>query len=140
MHAQLAREKSPLIEWSFERMMNLDRAHGANLANLAGFLESIPATRISAVLTEKLADIYDLQGKPSSAIDTWQKALTLNPSPQQRIRIRRTLAEKLITAGRETDALQDWRQLLAESPDYPGAANIRDAIQSLEQKNANTKK
>ena len=95
-HAQLAREHNPLLEWSFDRLVNLDLAHGVRAPPLAKFLEAVPATAQSAVLTEKLASLYAAQGKPSSAINAFQTALKLNPSPQQRLRIRRHLAEELL--------------------------------------------
>jgi len=41
-----------------------------------------------------------MQGKPSSAIITYQRALTLNPSPEQRIRIRLTLGENFCAEPR----------------------------------------
>jgi uncharacterized protein (TIGR03790 family) len=140
IHAQLAREKNPLIEWSFNRLVNLDLVHGLRAPQLANFLENVPATAQSAVLTEKLANLYDESGKTESAIDTWQRALTLKPTPQQRIRIRRTLADKLVADGRDADAAENWRQLIAEEPDYSGLPIVREKLQELEQKIAAEKK
>ena len=105
-HAQLAREHNPLLEWSFDRLVNLDLAHGVRAPPLAKFLEAVPATAQSAVLTEKLASLYAAQGKPSSAINAFQTALKLNPSPQQRLRIRRHLAEELLAQNRAADAAE----------------------------------
>jgi uncharacterized protein (TIGR03790 family) len=130
-HAQLARTHNPLLEWSFERMVNLDQARGAREAQLARFLENLPATARSAVLTEKLGDIYDAWGKPSSAITAWQQALKLNPSPQQRIRIRRTLEPKLMAEGRKADAIDDDQKLLAECPQYPGKPQVEAELKDL---------
>jgi cytochrome c-type biogenesis protein CcmH/NrfG len=56
----------------------------------------------------------------------------LNPTPQQRIRIRRTLAEKLVAGGRVADAIQNWKQLIAESPDYPGLPIVQEKLRELE--------
>jgi uncharacterized protein (TIGR03790 family) len=133
-HAQLAHAHNPLIEWSFDRLINLDLVKGVRAPQLAEFLENIPATAQSAVLTEKLAALYAASGKPSSAIATYQAALKLNPSPQQRIRIHLTLAEKLREQNREADAVDNYRQLIAEAPDYAGLAQIRDQLKTLEQK------
>jgi uncharacterized protein (TIGR03790 family) len=138
LHAEFARTHNPLIEWSYLRIVDLGLVHGAPVAKLAAFLETIPATTNSAVLTEKLADLYEMQGKPSSAIITYQRALTLNPSPEQRIRIRLTLGEKLLAQNREADALEKYKQLLAESPDYPGKASVEARLTMLEQKLAGT--
>jgi hypothetical protein len=138
LHAQFARTHNPLIEWSYLRVMNLRLVHGASVAQLAAFLETIPATANSAVLTEKLADLYEMQGNPSSAIGTCQLALTRNPSPEQRIRIRLTLGEKLLAQHREADALENYKQLLNESPDYPGKPSVEAKLAALEQKPAGT--
>ena len=138
LHAQLARTKNPLIEWSFERLVNLDLVHGAREPQLEKFLEDLPATATSAVLTEKLAGLYDSLGKPSSAIAAWQNALKLNPSPQQRVRLRSILAEKLLAQGREVDAMENWRQFIAEAPDYPGKSAVEEKLKSLEDKSAGT--
>ena len=75
LHAELARRHSPLIEWSYLRLVNLDIARGIPPTKLIGFLENLPTTAQSSVLTEKLAEFYEAQGKPFSAIDTWQRAL-----------------------------------------------------------------
>lgn len=133
LHARLARTHDPLIEWSFLRLIDRDRARGARDPQLAKLLEGLPATATSAVLTEKLAELYDAAGKPESAIDTWEQALKLAPSPQQRIRIRRTLELKLLAAGRKADAIADDQQLLAESPQYPGRPQVEAELKSLEQ-------
>ena len=138
LHAQLSRTKSPLLEWSFDRLVNLDLVRGAREPQLEKFLEELPTTAKSAVLTEKLANLYDALGKPSSAINAWQAALKLDPSPQQRIRLRRVLGEKLLAQGREADAVDNYQQLLAEAPDYPGKPQIVEQLLALEQKNAGT--
>ena len=137
-YAQLSRTKSPFLEWSFERLVNLNLVRGTREPQLEKILEGLPATAASAVLTEKLADLYDALGKPSSAIGGWQAALKLNPSPQQRIRIRRILAEKLLAQGREADAMENYKRLLAEAPDYPGKPQIEEKLLALEHKNSGT--
>jgi uncharacterized protein (TIGR03790 family) len=138
LHAEFARTHNPLIEWSYLRIVDLGLVRGASVAKLASFLETIPATTNSAVLTEKLADFYQQLGKPFSAIGTYQRALTLNPSPEQRLRIRLTLGEKLLAQKREADAIENYRQLLKESPDYPGKPAIEAKLAALEPKPADT--
>lgn len=133
LHARLARTQNPLLEWSFERLVNLDLVHQVREPQLEKFLENLPATARSAILTEKLAVIYALLGKPSSAIAAWQTALTLNPSPQQRLRLRRILGEKLLVAGRKADAIENDEKLLAEAPDYAGKSQIEAELKALAQ-------
>ena len=139
LHDQLVRRRSPLIEWSFNQMVNIDYVRGVRAPVLSSFLEKTPTTGQSAVLTEKLAELYEKIGKPSSAIETWQHALKLNPTAQQRIRLHLILAEKLLAAGRDADATENWRQLIADSPSYPGIANAQEHLKQLEQKLAATK-
>jgi len=131
VHARLARTQNSMIEWSFERLVNLDLAHGARETQLEKFMEELPATAKSAVLTEKLATIYESLGKPSSAIAAWQQALTLNPSPEQRIGIRLKLEEKLLAQGRTADAIDNDQKLLAEAPNYPGKSQIEEQLKTL---------
>jgi uncharacterized protein (TIGR03790 family) len=138
LHAELARQHSPLIEWSHLRAVDLGLAHGVPVAQTINYLENTDTTTNSAVLTEKLADLYTMRGKPSSAIDTYEAALICNPSPEQRIRIRLTLGEKLADAGRDTDAVENYKQLLKESPGYPGKPSIEKKLALLEKKPANT--
>jgi uncharacterized protein (TIGR03790 family) len=138
LHAELARRHDPLIEWSYLRLVNLERARGLSIATLVNFLENLDAATNSAVLTEKLADFYRMQGKPSSAIGTYQRALAFNPSPEQRIRIRLELGEELLAQNRDADAIEHYQQLLKEAPDYPGKPNIEAKLAALEQKLAGT--
>ncbi len=138
LHEALAHRHSPLLEWSFLRLMNLDQVHGLPVAQLANFLENLGATTNSAVLSEKLADYYEMQGKPSSAIETYQLALTRNPSPEQRIRIRLTLGDKLVTQSREIEAIENYKRLLKEAPDYPGRPSVEAKLAALEQKFSGT--
>ena len=137
-HVEFVRQHNPLVEWSHLRVVDLALAHGAPVVQLVNYLEGIGTTTNSAVLTEKLANLYVAQGKPSSAIETFQRALTLNPSPEQRIRIRLTLGEKLLAQNREADALENYKQLLKESPDYPGKSLVEEKLTALEQKFAGT--
>ena len=134
LHEALARRHSPLIEWSYLRLVNLDRVRGLPLARLANFLDNLETTTNSAVLTEKLADYYEMLGKPSSAIETYQLALTRNPSPEQRIRIHLTLGDKLAAQSRKAEAIENYKLLLRKAPDYPGRPAIEARLAALEQK------
>jgi uncharacterized protein (TIGR03790 family) len=133
LHQELTERHSPLVEWSFLRLVNMDLARGRSAAYLANLIETTGVATNSAVLTEKLADLYAMEGKPSPAIDACERALTLNPSPEQRIRLRLTLAEKLKAQDFAAAARRDYQKLLEESPDYPGKAAIEEKINALGQ-------
>ncbi|HTA94499.1 MAG TPA: TIGR03790 family protein [Verrucomicrobiae bacterium] len=124
LNAKLSLEHNPLDEWSYLRLANLGLVHGTPMKEVSGLLENLDVATNSAVLTEKLADLYNAQGKPSSAIETYQHALKLNPSPQQKIRIRLVLAGKLTDLKRQKDTCDDLQKLLDENPDYPDRFSI----------------
>jgi uncharacterized protein (TIGR03790 family) len=133
LQVELSHAHSPLVEWSYLRLVDLSLAHGTSNWELSSLLENLDATTNSAVLTEKLADLYEAEGKPFSAIENYRRALKLNPSPEQRIQIRLTLGEKLLAQDSDADAIEDYKQLLEESPDYPGKNSIEDKLNTLEQ-------
>jgi uncharacterized protein (TIGR03790 family) len=134
LSAKLPQQHSPLLEWLYQRAVNMAMIRGAPPAQMENFLENLPLTSTSAVLTEKLAELCDYQGKPDAAIEFYRQALKLNPSPEQRIRIRLALGKELLAQNDATAAVQDYQALLSESPDYPGKDSIAGQIAGLEQK------
>ena len=134
LHLELEAKKSPLVEWSHLRVVNLNLVRGTPPSQTIGYLEQEDATRQSAVLQEKLGDLCVAEGKPSSAIHAYQQALKLNPSRQQRIRLRLTLGEKLTVAGRDEEALTNYHNFLEESPGYPEKVSILRKLVALAQK------
>lgn len=143
LHEELEARHSPLLEWSHLRVANLTLARGGNSVETATYLENTAITRHSAVLSEKLGDLYATQGKPSSAALSYEQALKLEPSPQQRIRLRLTLGDKLIALDRHAEAFADFQNFLTESPSYPDKLAIYRKLlplaQKLEQKDAAAK-
>ena len=134
LHEELEARHSKLLEWSHLRVANLNLARGGNLAETVGYLENAVTTRHSAVLSEKLGDLYASQGKPSSAALSYEQALKLDPSPQQRIRLRLTMGDKLMTLDRNEEALADFQKFLEETPDYPDKLPISRKLLALAQK------
>ncbi len=134
LHKELEARHSKLVEWSWLRLADLNLALGSPIADVVSLLERIETTRQSAILTEKLADLYAAQGKPSSAVHTYQQALQLDPSPQQRLRLLLTLGERLVALQREPEALEDYQKLLREFPNYPDRLAIYKKLLPLAQK------
>ena len=130
-HQSLVASKSKLVEWSTIRLANLSRNQGMGAAELAAILEDTALTKDSAVLTEKLADLHAAQGKPASALAAYERALTLDATPQQRIRVRLTLGEKYVAAKNDELARRNYEKLLEENPDYTDAIGIRRKITAL---------
>lgn len=131
---ELVARRSKYLEWSHLKVVDLNIGRETPLPIVVNYLETIPTTKHSAVLTEKLAGLYETMGKPSSAIETYQKALTLDPSPEQAIRIRLTLADKLLEAKDDAAAYDDLKNLLSENPDYPAKENIYKRMEPLAEK------
>jgi uncharacterized protein (TIGR03790 family) len=123
--------KSKWLEWQYARAVNIGLLRGRRPAETSQFLESIPLTHQSAVLSEKLGDLYNAEGKPASTIEAYELALKDEPSPLQRVRLRLYLANVLTSADKTKEAIEDLKTLLAESPDFPGRATIEKRIQDL---------
>jgi uncharacterized protein (TIGR03790 family) len=132
--AELEGRGSPLVEWVILRLLNLNLAAGKTAAEGVSLLETLDLTRNSAVLSEKLGDLYFTIGKPSSGIHAYERALTLKPSPQQSIRIRLNLAARLTTSDRTEEALTVYAKLLEEAAWYPDKLGVLNRMLPLAQK------
>jgi uncharacterized protein (TIGR03790 family) len=132
--AQLQQRKSKLLDWCLLRLLNLNLAANKPAGEGLAFLENLGETRKSAVLTEKLGNLYAAQGKPESAIYAWNNALALDPSPLQRLRLLLTLGEHLTALGRNAEAYADYQQVLADWPDYPDKPALYGTLLPLAQK------
>ena len=144
LQRELETKQSKLVEWCYLRLVDVNLANGKPLGRFVQYLEENPATAHSAILTEKLADLYVALGKPASAIETCEKALTLDPSPQQRVRLRLALGERLMAVSTNedkdkfTEALGNYESLLRENPDYPARPAIYQKLLTAAQKAGDT--
>lgn len=135
-HLDLERRCSPFLEWSHLKAINLNLYRKMPVLKALDYLDEIPLTKRSAVLTEKLATLQAALGKPASAIRATQAALALHPSPQQRLRLRLDLGTKLLAADRTPEAIANYRKLLEESPGWPGRQALAEKIAALEKQAA----
>ena len=131
LHNELLRRNSPLIEWSLMRWVDFNLAQGAPAADYIRYLEAEPTTRHSAILAEKLAQLYQNAGKPDLAIQSLRQALTLNPTPQTAVRLNLALGEQLAAAGRGAEALKLDETFLSNTPGWPGALSLFQKMQAL---------
>jgi hypothetical protein len=120
--------------WAYLRLLDINLANGRPLVEGEAYLEQLELTRHSAVLSEKLADLYAALGKPSSAVHAYEQALALDSSPEQRVRLRLTLGEKLADLDRPAEAYEDYRKLLEEDPGYPDKLAIYRRLLALARK------
>jgi uncharacterized protein (TIGR03790 family) len=115
---------SKLAEWAYLRLANLKLLSGTPMPEIAALLDHLPMTAQSAVLKEKLGELYATLGKPSSSVTELQQALALNPSPQQKIRIMLTLASRLFTLERFQEAYEIYQNFVKEFTDYADLSAI----------------
>ena len=133
-HADLERRKSKWLEWSHLRVVNLNIARGYDPDETVQYLETIPQTATSAVLTEKLGDLYWNKKKLSDALDLYEKALSLDPSPQQKLRLLLNLANRRTYFGANQAAYDFYRHILREFPDYADLLPIYQKMHLLAEK------
>jgi uncharacterized protein (TIGR03790 family) len=130
-HEDLARRELKLIEWSHLRVVDLNLASGYPADDVINYLERLPLTRQSALLKEKLADVYLAGRKLSLAMSEYEAALGLNPTPQQKIRLILTLTRVQTLYGRDKQAYGWYQKFLKEFPDYPDLLAIYQKILPL---------
>jgi tetratricopeptide (TPR) repeat protein len=132
LHEALQRQHNKLIEWSHLRVVNRSLNLGLSPARMVDYLKDKDVPHDSAVLTEKLADLYQLEGEDSLAIEADRRALELDPTPQQRVRLALTLAERLAAAGKGGQAVAIYRDFRDKNPDYPDQAGLSKRILELD--------
>ena len=116
--------QSKQIAWWHLRAADIALARNLPASQVIRYLESLPLTRTNAILSEKLGELCAEVGKPSSAIESYERALQDEPSPMQRVRLRLVLGEKLLAADRKDDAYENYKSLAGESPRYPGLRQV----------------
>jgi tetratricopeptide (TPR) repeat protein len=131
---ELLGRNSKLLDWYYLRLLNVNLVAGKPIAEGVSVLEQFDNTKNSAVLTEKLGDLYSAQGKPASAAHAYQEALKLDASLQQRVRLLLALGEKLTSLSQNAEAYQTFQQLLRENPDFPDKNAIYRDLLPLAQK------
>jgi Tfp pilus assembly protein PilF len=94
-------------------------------------LETEPATKQSAILTEKLAQLYLMEGKPDLAVGSFRRALALHPTPQTAIRLTLALGGQLAAARQEAQALKLYDDFLKNTPGWPGALSLYQEMEAL---------
>lgn len=103
LHEDLIARKSKLNEWAHLRIVDVNIAQGLSLAEAVNYLEAQPITKTSAILTEKLGDLYFAQGKPASANQSYKDALKIEVTPQQKVRLEKWVANTAEAAAKSLE-------------------------------------
>jgi tetratricopeptide (TPR) repeat protein len=113
------------------RVINMNLAAGAPPEKLIEYMELTPETYTSAVLLEKLADLYMLKAQWAEAIANYRKAINHDPSPQQHVRLMLSLARALEFSGNGQEAMGVYEQFVKTFPDYPDLPGIYRKLSPL---------
>jgi len=130
----LRRRHSKLADWYALGTVNRSLVRAAPVEKVIGALEVFSSAKESAVLQEKMADLYMLDGKPNSSAHALQQTLKLDPTPQQRVRVMLALAGRLTDLGQDKDAYEVYQQFLKDCPDYPDQVSIYKLLTQAAQK------
>lgn len=118
-HEDLEKSKSKLIEWSLLRVVNINLSTDLPLQQAIAFLRDRPETKTSALLSEKLGDLLKAKGDWTGAVESYERALKLTPTPQQKLKITFALAPMLSNLGRGGDAYALYQGILRDHPQHP---------------------
>jgi uncharacterized protein (TIGR03790 family) len=119
LHNKLLKQGSPLIDWSHLLIVNRNLEMGQSPASIVDYLYQTAQPGRSALLTEKVGDLYWSMGKMGDALDSYEGALRRGPSPIQRLRLLLNLADRRTLYGPDEAALRWHETLLKDFPDYP---------------------
>lgn len=130
-HDELVQSKSKLIEWSQLKVVNINLATDMESAELIRYLEQLPELSGSAVLLEKLADLYLIKANFSDSLATYRRALERAESKQQQIRIMLRSGHLLEGIGRPEEQFEHYQTFTRRFPDYPDLVSIYRKLSSL---------
>jgi tetratricopeptide (TPR) repeat protein len=133
-HDDLLARKSDWIEWSHLRLVNLGLVRSLDQTQLIEYLLKEPVTQRSAILLEKLGDLYYAQGKLFEAADAYRKALPQVRSEPQQLRMTMFLARLLALIDKEKEAYALYQKLLEEFPEPPDRVGVLQKLLPLAQK------
>jgi uncharacterized protein (TIGR03790 family) len=131
---QLKKNNSKLLEWFYVRAVNINGMKGVPARKLIELLEVSEVAATSAVVQEKLADLYQQDGNPEKSFHALQTALKLDPTPQQRIRLMLAVGRGQIARGDDQGAYETFRDFLGRFPDYEDMISIYESLSNLAQK------
>jgi uncharacterized protein (TIGR03790 family) len=130
-HDALAQRHSKLIEWADLRYADESLVLGLKPAEVVQYLLRPDLPQDSAVLTEKLAELYQIQGQDELSIAAYRRALKLGPTPQQKVRLTLNLSDRLVAAGHEAEALTLYDEFLRKNSDYPNPLALYTKMETL---------
>jgi hypothetical protein len=117
--------------------MQADRqlAGGRPPAGIVRELSKHPRAKSSAVLSEKLGDLWRIQNRAAEAVEAYAHALGTTDSKPQRIRLLLAQADLQAALGADAGELETRRRLLKESPSHANRLEFQQRLLTLAMKN-----
>jgi len=139
LHFKLEKEKSPMLAWSHLKVVDLNEITSLAPADNLKYLDDLPLTKQSPVLMEKAGDLERAQGHVPQSIERYNAALQLKPSPQQKLRLLMIVGDLQAAAGNSQAAVNAYKQIMADIPDYPNASLVYQRLADLSRTLGKTK-
>ena len=128
---ELAARNDPNLEWSILMWVNFMQAQNAPLDEIEKFYrETVPAQK-SALLQEKLGDVYKAKGKLSDALDPYAKALEGTQAPLRRLRLVLKIGPLFSSMGRAEQAYTLYQGVLRDYPQYPDIKELYEKLAAV---------
>jgi hypothetical protein len=127
----LEQRNDPRREWALAMQADQQLGNGRPLAAVAYDLRKIPLTKTSAVLSEKLGDLFHMQKLAAESLKAYDDGLQAKPSPQQTIRLLLACADAQAALGMDMETLRTLQRLLKASPGYLEQLSFQQRLLAL---------
>jgi uncharacterized protein (TIGR03790 family) len=127
-YEQLEARNDKNIEWSILMWVNYRLGQNASLNDILQYYRETPQTRESALLQEKLGDIYRSKGKLADSLEPYSQALKLPMNSLQRLRVSLKAASLFSSFGRAEQAYSLYQELLRDHPNYPDKKDLYERL------------
>ena len=133
-HTELEARHDPLLQWSLLMWINFRLAQGAPLEEIELFYQQNPETKTNALLQAKLGEVYKSKGKVFESAERYAQALKLPSTPLEKLRIALTAGPLFISLGKNEEAYELFKGLLADYPKFPGRRDLYERLSGVAEK------
>jgi tetratricopeptide (TPR) repeat protein len=111
--------------------VNFMQAQNAPLDEIEKFYRETVQAQQSALLQEKLGDVYKAKGKLVDSLDPYEKALKGNLPALRRLRLVLKVAPLFSSMGRAEQAYSLYQGILRDYPDYPDKKELYEKLAAV---------
>ena len=120
-----SKAKSPGHAWTILRQVNLIIQAGQSPSVVRDQLGAYPLSTNHPVLAERVAQLHAADSRHKPAVQWYETALALRPSPQHRLRMLLAMAESLSLSQQRQRAFETLRVVEELRPDYKDVLSFR---------------